>query len=230
VKYGAVLTLFGIFSMFGLAALIIFGVIPLSWVFHPITIGVFVTFTFATICIIAIMLLISDHGPEFLRQASEDQLSQYEAKKLLKHYLLYEDNIAIDRELETRIEYKNTASGSSEDEAGDQSVRVFVMTYERKLLDEYGAVIVNLEQPIEVDVESFESKRQAVKQLEDASVIRAKTKEDLKAHVAEATDSIGRVNKQSRILALQDGEVKEFKPYPDVRNVENLEQLRGNNS
>lgn len=135
----------------------------------------------------------------------EYQLSEHEAYELARFILLYRRDMRIDEVVDRGIEPAVTPSEDSDD-----ARRLFKLIFERVNVNEKVGVYLDLEQSIEIDVESYSSLSNAADKVENIRVIRGSKTNDFWEDMQEAQVSMGR-NLDSMIRITDDeGNVTEY--------------------
>jgi hypothetical protein len=149
----------------------------------------------------------------------DHKLSEQQAFELTRFRLLYQHGMRIDEIVDRGIEPAVSSSSNSED-----ARRLFQLKFERVNENEKVGVLLDLEQSIEVNTESYSSLSNATEKVENIRVIRGSKVRSFGEEMAEAKKSLGR--NLNPMIRITDDEVKfaEY-PYAAAASAENLENL-----
>lgn len=161
--------------------------------------------------------------PDFSRK-TERQLTDREAFELLQYELTQNRLIRIGETHERGPEIVGP-------EDQNDNVRLYKMVFDRKNVSEKVGVVLDLEQEMNVDPDSTESLREAVKNIDNIKLVRGKKVDDFDEEMEDAVSSLGRSLDQKITTTKfdEDGNVAEEKSIP-ASVARAKQQLPGNNS
>jgi len=139
----------------------------------------------------------------------KNRLSEHQAFELTRFLLLYRRGMRIDEVVDRGIEPPRTTA--QDDESGKQdSRRLFKLEFERVNVNEKVGVYVDLEQSIEVDLDSYDSLSGAADNLENIRVIRGSKKENFDEAMLEAKKALGGNPMPMIQITSDDGKTAEY--------------------
>jgi hypothetical protein len=165
---------------------------------------------FNAVVLLAVYYVSTDTGVGFSRFQvpggdRENRLSEHEAFELTRFLLLYRRDMRIDEVVDRGIEPAVSPSDSSED-----ARRLFKLVFERVNVNEKVGVYVDLEQSIEVDLDSYDSLSNAADKVENIRVIRGSKTTEFWQRLNEAQVSMGRNSDSVIRIENDEGKTAEY--------------------
>lgn len=136
---------------------------------------------------------------------TEGQLSEEEAFQLLRHYLFFRENIRVGETID-----KGTVNVvDPRDQTGEEAVRLYKLVFERKNHSEKVGVFMDLEQEMDVDLETFEDKERAIDEIENKRMIRSSKVDEFDEALNDARADLGKSLMQTyNVTETEEGETK----------------------